>query len=175
MSFDKMKWSLRKWFPTTKKFQKNALLKKLSRFEKESIARGVAIGLFINFLPIPFQALWASLLCVYFKANLPIAVSLSFINNPFTFIPINYFLYKVGTLILGEPSKSFSFPEFRFDLGHFLTSLEFFKEWALGLGKPYLLGIFVVSLSTSTLGYLLIQAFWAILRKYSCTPLERMK
>src|SRR3546814_14828288 len=126
-----MKKPLRKWFPTAKKLQSSPLLKKVGRFEKDPVARGFAVGLFVNFLPIPFQALWASLLCVYFKANLPIAVGLSFINNPFTFIPINYFMYKVGTHILGEPSQKFSFPSFKFDLDHFLTFLSQYFEWAI--------------------------------------------
>ncbi len=162
-----MKWSLRKLFPTKKKLQNNLWIKKLGRFEKESVARGVAVGLFINFLPIPFQALWASLLCVYFKANLPIAVSLSFINNPFTFIPINYFLYKVGALILGEPPHQFAFPEFKFDLTHILASLDPCIDWALSLGKPYLLGIIIVPLTASILGYLLTKGLWTILKPYS--------
>ena len=130
------------------------------------MAGGVAIGFFINFLPIPFQIIWASLLCFYFKVNLPVAAALTCINNPFTFIPINYFLYKVGLFILNEPPQTLTFPEIKFDPSHFMIFLDQFLIWILTLGRPYLLGVFLVSLSTAILGYLLTILLWEFSRAF---------
>src|SRR5579862_8691996 len=69
----------------------------LFKSNRESIARGVAIGLFVAILPIlPFQSLLAILLTILLRANLPIAFFISWISNPFTIAPIAYFNYYIG-------------------------------------------------------------------------------
>ncbi|MBN9343151.1 MAG: hypothetical protein BGO76_04085 [Caedibacter sp. 38-128] len=162
-----------KWFFRVKRLRKHPFiktknchfsLKELSQLNRHTVAGGVAIGLFVNFLPIPLQVVWASLLCVYFKINLPIAVALTCINNPFTFVPINYFLYKVGLFVLNEPPQALAFPNFKFELAHFLSFLEQFLSWSLTLGKPFILGVIIVSLTAATLGYLLTVLLWEFSR-----------
>ncbi|MBN9413544.1 MAG: DUF2062 domain-containing protein [Candidatus Paracaedimonas acanthamoebae] len=158
--FFKVKWLRKHPFIKTKNCHFS--LKELSQLNRHTVAGGVAIGLFINFLPLPLQAIWASLLCLYFKTNLPIAVALTWINNPFTFIPINYFLYQVGLFILDEKPQLFPFLEFKFSLDHLMLFLEQFLSWAFTLGKPYILGVFIVSIASGALGYLLTSLLWEL-------------
>ncbi|AIL12724.1 hypothetical protein IM40_03000 [Candidatus Paracaedimonas acanthamoebae] len=168
--------SFQKWVSNAKWFRKHTLLKtkncqrfsfkELGQLNRHNVAGGVAIGLFVNFLPIPLQILWASLLCVYFKTNLPVAVALTWINNPFTFIPINYFLYKVGLFVLNEAPQLLTLPEFKLEIAHLMTFFEHFISWALTLGKPYILGVFIVSFASGTLGYLLTFLLWEISQKF---------
>lgn len=134
----------------------------LGDFNRHTVAGGVAVGLFVNFLPIPFQMFWAAFLAVLFSVNLPIATALTWINNPFTFIPINFFIYKVGSMILFESPTFFSFPTFHWNQH---TIEDFFHEfimWLGALGKPYLLGVAVVSIGAAATGYCLTQAFWSL-------------
>lgn len=161
--------SFQKRFLKVNRFKKHILykvknypnfLKKLGPLNRHHVAGAVAIGLFVNFLPIPFQILWASLLSLYFKTNLPIAVALTWINNPFTFVPINYFLYKVGLFILNEPPQTFTFPTFKFEISHLMTFFEQFLSWTLTLGKPYILGVCMTSFIAAALGYLLTSLLW---------------
>lgn len=164
-----MKYLARKWLPKLKTLKKNPNFKRIKRllkrqgleaFNRHTVAGGVAVGLFVNFLPLPFQMFWAALLAILFSANLPIAVALTWINNPFTFIPINFFIYKVGSLLLMEPSTTFSFPEFHTSQNTFESFFQELIVWLGALGKPYLLGVAVVSLSAALSGYCLTHAFW---------------
>ncbi len=165
------KHPLSKWVPSLKMLMKSPNLRKMNTrlkrrgvgtFNRHTVAGGIAIGLFVNFLPIPFQIFWAAFLALLFSVNLPIAVSLTWVNNPFTFIPINFFIYKVGSLILRESPTAFSFPEFRGSQATFGSFLQEFMMWLGSLGKPYLLGVVVVSVSAALAGYCLTQAFWTL-------------
>jgi uncharacterized protein (DUF2062 family) len=63
----------------------------------ESVARGVAIGLFWAFV-VPFaQVLFAAAHCVWWRANIPVAAAITFITNPFTIGGWLYLAYQVGT------------------------------------------------------------------------------
>lgn len=165
-----MKHPIKKWLPNLKTLKKNSSLRRIkgslrqnvALFNRHTVAGGIAVGLFVNFLPIPFQMFWAAFLAILFSVNLPIAVALTWINNPFTFIPINFFHYKIGSMILSESPAPFSFPEFHW---HQHTIGSFFQEataWISSLGKPYLLGVIVVSVGAALGGYCLTHVFWSM-------------
>lgn len=167
-----MRRFLKNWLPDHATLQREPSLRWLSdwlghahlwHLNRRSVAKGVAIGLFINFLPIPLQMLWAALLAFLCRANLPIAILMTWINNPFTFIPINFLIYQVGAWILGEKntvSSVPSLPEWHWEsIGVFAH--EFFT-WFSSLGKAYLIGLPIVSISSALLGYFLVQIFWRI-------------
>lgn len=91
-------------------FRSDSIPAHLFHFNRKSVAKGAAIGLFINFLPIPLQPVWALVLAIFCRANIPIAVSLTWINNPVTFIPINLFIYTIGSYFTGEELPSLTLP-----------------------------------------------------------------
>ena len=72
----------------------------LWHFHRRAVSGAVFIGLFCALLPIPFQMVVAGLLAVFARCNVPIAVALVWITNPFTFAPIFFFAYKLGAWLL---------------------------------------------------------------------------
>ncbi|AAP99261.1 MULTISPECIES: DUF2062 domain-containing protein [Prochlorococcus] len=66
-------------------------------------ARGVAIGIFSGCFPFfGFQSLIGICLASLFKANHLLAIMGTWISNPFTYIPLYWMNYKVGSYFLGS-------------------------------------------------------------------------
>jgi uncharacterized protein len=125
---------------------------------RHSAAGGVAIGLFLAFIPIPGQMLIAALLAIYFRVNLPLAVIFVWISNPLTIPPLFYLSYKAGAFILQEPALELSF---EFSTDWFMSII--FEVWdALLLGALTLGGLSALA------GYFFIKWLWrmAIIRKW---------
>lgn len=131
----------------------------LWRFTRRSVPRGVALGLIVGiFLMIPgVQIAGAALLALPVRANVPLAVSMTFLSNPATTPFILGLSYYVGKVMLGRSG----------DLSAFYGLMEHhasLKEWAavlLGEAAPVMLfGLAIVSLVVAAVGYLLASWFW---------------
>ncbi|KOR31170.1 hypothetical protein TI04_02250 [Achromatium sp. WMS2] len=81
----------------------------LWHLNRRSIARAFAIGLFITVLPVPIHMLLATASSIIFRANLPLAIALVWVNNPITMPAVFYFCYLLGAFILGRPIAWFDF------------------------------------------------------------------
>ena len=68
----------------------------LFSFYPDPLRRGLAIGLFWAFIPMPFQMLPATFFCLIGTANLPIALLCVWISNPLTYAPILYVESFIG-------------------------------------------------------------------------------
>lgn len=122
----------------------------LWHMNRHSVAWGFAIGLFMAFIPIPLQMVFAVMLAVVFRANIPIAFSLVWITNPITIPPMFYFAYQVGAFILDTPVSNF---QIEFSLRWLFEELG--ARW-----RPFLLGCFVTGLGAGMLGYISVKVFW---------------
>lgn len=152
---------LRKWTPDPAKLKEHKHLRFLGdaldipnlwHFNRRNVAVAFAIGLGCMWIPIPFQSVLAALLAVLFRANLPLSVALVFITNPITMPPMFYGAYLVGEAILGKPEAGFSFEPSLDWLTH-----EFVQIW-----KPFLLGVGIVGVLSSVLGYYGIHLLWRL-------------
>tara|TARA_Y100000766_G_C18813342_1_gene559151 strand:+ start:202 stop:642 length:441 start_codon:yes stop_codon:yes gene_type:complete len=66
-------------------------------------AKGVAFGVFSGCFPFfGFQTLLGVFLAQLFKANIVLAAIGTWISNPFTYIPLYFFNYKVGSVFLKD-------------------------------------------------------------------------
>lgn len=84
-------------------------LRRLARLQGSSkaIARGLAIGVFAGCFPIfGFQTIIGVLLATLIRGNRIAAVAGTWISNPFTYLPLFWFNFKVGKLILLDDSLS---------------------------------------------------------------------
>ena len=121
----------------------------LWNFNRRSISKAFAAGLFCAFIPVPFQMILAAPAAVIFSANLPLSVALVWITNPITMPPIYYGCYKLGAWILdGEV------------LHDFVMSLEYVWEVFGVIWQPFLLGCIVVSTVSAFVGYWAIQLIY---------------
>ena len=70
-------------------------------------AKGLAIGVFSGCFPFfGFQTLIGIFFAKLAKGNIVLAAIGTWISNPFTYIPLYYFNYKVGSIFLNNsPSK----------------------------------------------------------------------
>ncbi len=125
---------------------------------RHSAAGGVAIGLFLAFMPIPGQMLLAALAAIYFRVNLPLAVVFVWLSNPITIPPLFYLCYKTGTLLLQETPELLDF-EF---------SLQWFSERIVDIWDVLLLGSLTLGGLSALIGYFAIKLIWrmAIIRKW---------
>jgi len=122
----------------------------LWHFNRHSVSRAFAIGLFCTWIPFPFQSVIAAFGALYFRANLALSVALVFVTNPITIPPMFYFAYRLGSLILGGKEEK--------------IEIELSLEWlvnSLGqIWQPLFLGSFLLALFSSMLGYLVVQFIW---------------
>ncbi len=117
---------------------------------RASASSAVAVGLFIAFMPIPFQMLTAALLAVMLRLNLPLAVAMVWVTNPITMPPLFYFCFKVGVWIMGSVDQELTFA----------WSWEWFRKGLAHVWEPFLLGCTVVGLVSAAAGYLAVRALW---------------
>ncbi len=131
----------------------------LWRFTRRSVPRGVALGLVVGlFLMIPgVQIAGAALLALPVRANVPLAVAMTFLSNPATTPFILAMSYYLGKIMLGRTGD---ISEFTALIEHH-ASISQWARWLLSETAPVMmLGLFVVSVVTAVIGYFLAIWFW---------------
>lgn len=138
----------------------------LWHFNRHSISKAVAIGLFCTWLPFPFQSIFSATSALFFRANIAISVALVFITNPITIPPLFYFAYQLGNLVLGRESMDLSI-----DL-----SMQWLTDSLMLIWQPLFLGCFLLGLFCSMLGYLTVQVLWRqnIRKRLKARALKRL-
>lgn len=122
----------------------------LWHLNRRSIAKAIAIGLFVGYTPILGHMLLAAFLAIVFRANLPLSVALVWISNPFTIPPMFYFAYKLGAYILHHPLQHF----------HFQMTLHWFINEIDEIYPPLLLGSLICGSILALLGYTMTKLYW---------------
>lgn len=124
----------------------------LWHLNRRSVAAGIAIGLFVAFLPLPMHMLIAAALAIPLRANLPLAVGVVWVNNPFTMVPFYYLGYQLGAVLMGSAALPRE------------TDLDPGIDWLLNEGwdilQPMLLGGVIVGLICAVLGYVGMRLLW---------------
>ena len=124
----------------------------LLHLNRRSVSYAVGIGLFLAFVPIPFQMVLAVACAIIFRFNLPISVGMVWISNPITIPPLFYFCYKVGTWILQTPIQDIEFQ----------ASSEWLMNEMAAIWQPFLLGCFTVGAISGLLGFIAIRLLWRL-------------
>ncbi|MEO2069260.1 MAG: DUF2062 domain-containing protein [Desulfurobacteriaceae bacterium] len=140
-----------KWL--RKAFSLNFYIKKLQELKgsPEETAKGLALGVFIGFLPINgFQVLIAVILATLTRVNKLAAAIGTHVTNPWTTIPVLIIDYYLGCYILG---KKPCFPDI--DLTSFHSIVSCGKE----IIAPMFIGGVVLGLIFSILSYFGIKKF----------------
>lgn len=106
---------LKALLPTPEKILESRTLKlfaphladpRLWHFNRHSLNKAVYIGVLTAFFPLPGQMLLALIGSLIFRANVPMALGLTWITNPLTSLPIFYAGYYIGAKIIDAPMIS---------------------------------------------------------------------
>lgn len=140
----------------------------LWQLNRRSVAGGVAVGLFTGLIPgsNPVQFFFAALFAAVFKVNLPVAVTTTLYSNPFTVIPIYIVAYTLGEFVIGNGTGNMPQTDLHLmdkNIGEWIPALV---DWMMSLGKPLLMGIFLLALLLAVIGYFGVRAAWRLYTIY---------
>ena len=164
---------LKDLLPTPEKILESRTLKlfaphladpRLWHFNRHSLNKAVYIGVLSAFFPLPGQMLLALIGSLIFRANVPMALGLTWITNPVTSLPIFYAGYYIGAKIIDAPVISLRF------IGRMIAD---FSLWALSDGdNPFItykgtvsltafcIGLTILAIITSIVCGLAFKAIW---------------
>ncbi|MEX0731129.1 MAG: DUF2062 domain-containing protein [Aquisalimonadaceae bacterium] len=124
----------------------------LWHLNRHSVASGLGIGVFLAFIPMPFQMVVAAAGAILFRVNLPLAVLAVWISNPLTMPPLFYFSYRLGNWLMGTPVRE----------RHFEPTLQWFWMELNNIWQPLYLGSVVCAITTGLATYGLIHLVWRL-------------
>lgn len=134
-------------------FGKHIKHSSLFSFNKRSMSKGVAIGVFFAFITPIAQIPLSIIFSILFRANIPASILATFINTPFTFPFVYFSAWYVGNIMLGmtPDSNSFVFP-----------NSEMLSSWIIEMGKPLFYGTLLFATFFSTFFYFLTYFYYHI-------------
>jgi uncharacterized protein (DUF2062 family) len=138
-------------------FANRVLRSELWRFTRRSVPRGVALGMLVGII-IPFaQILFASLLCLSVRANVPVAALTTFVTNPFTTPLIWVLAYKVGAWLLRVDAMTVVAP-----VNQAITHSQFddMLTWLTGATLVTAFGLVIVGVIAASVSYLATSFGW---------------
>jgi uncharacterized protein (DUF2062 family) len=124
----------------------------LWHLSRRSVPGALSVGLFVAFIPIPFQMVLAAAVAIPLRVNLPVAASTVWITNPFTMPPLFFLAYKLGAWLLHVPTRNVEFK----------VSVEWLTTTLGTIWEPFLLGCFLFGTASALAGNLLMRMFWRV-------------
>ncbi len=157
---------LKSKIPTRESLQKERIVRYLQpilnrspeywAFDRSSVSRGVALGIFGMLMPFPFQLMLVLLLAIPARANLILSLGLVWLNTPLTMVPLYVFSYKVGAKILGETIRPV---DMHLSWKSLVTELR-------DIWKPFLLGCTVCGVVAGLAAWAIVYFGWRYFEEY---------
>jgi len=116
---------------------------------RRAVTKGLLVGLFWGFIPMPFQMLGVIATTPFMKFNVPIALATVWLSNPITYPPLWYLEYLTGNLILGKEG-----------LDNIELTMQWFQEHWNDIVVPLYVGTAFYSTVVAYLIYLLVNWLW---------------
>lgn len=147
---------IKRYLPDRKSFHETSQLRPFKRFlhhpclwhlNRRTVSGAVAIGLFCAYLPMPMEMLVAAALSIILKVNLPISVTLVWISNPVTWVPMYGAGYLLGAKILGMEAVKFD---------------DMTMTWLMSQVVPLWLGSLILGSLLALAGYLITRGLWRL-------------
>lgn len=142
-----------------KPFAGRVLRSDLWRFNRRSVPRGIALGLFAGIL-IPFaHSFVAAVSAVFVRANVPVAIAATWVSNPVTWVVIFPSAYRIGHGLLRVDAMTRVQP-----IGHALgsTGSGQLLHRLTGAGLETAFGLFVIATVLASVGYLATSFVWRL-------------
>lgn len=132
-----------------KMLDKYNLSREFLSMNRRSISKGVWVGLFWGFIPMPMQMVAVMLTTPIIRFNVPVAMAMVWLSNPLTMPAMYYMEYLTGNFLLGRDGVE-----------DIQLTLEWFSEHIDDIFVPLYVGTAFYSIVISTLIYLLINWLW---------------
>lgn len=142
-----------------KPFSRHILRSDLWRFNRRSVPRGVALGLFVGVMIPLAHFIVATIIAVFVRANIPAALAATFIGFPAIYVFIAAAAYKLGPWLLHVDQLTNVAP-----IAGTMQATEFdhLLQMVTSKGLPIAFGLFVIATVVSALGYLVTGFLWRI-------------
>ncbi len=134
---------------------------------RHSVARGLAVGMFWAWMPMPMQSPFACFFTWKLRGNVPLAFACCWISNPITIVPAIWLCYQIGLIVTWSEPTGFlgqiKLTMQQIDEQGFLTGMKslFGFMWGnLGVVYPFLIGSLVFSTLTALVAYFGTHALW---------------
>jgi uncharacterized protein (DUF2062 family) len=126
---------------------------------RRAVARGLAVGLFWAFMPVPLQSFFGAATAIWLRVNVLVAIAACWITNPITAAPIVYVAHAIGAFLLGPAPLP---PEAPASVAGDWSLEALAEVWQrlLSLGEAFLLGSLVLAIGAAALGYFALNTFW---------------
>ena len=146
---------IRKLFKrSNKKTKLDAFIKKYKipreylSVNRKSITRGLMVGIFWGFIPMPMQMLAVVFTTPFFRFNVPIAIATVWLSNPVTMPFMYYMEYLTGAFLLG------------YDALHVELTMHWFSTHLGDIFIPLYVGTFFYAIIVSIIVYYSINWLW---------------
>jgi uncharacterized protein (DUF2062 family) len=116
---------------------------------RKAITRGLLVGLFWGFIPMPMQMAGVLATTPFLKFNVPLGLATVWLSNPITYPPLWYLEYLTGNLILGRDGIS-----------NIELTLDWFSNHWDDIVVPLYVGTAFYSTVVSYLIYLFVNWLW---------------
>jgi uncharacterized protein len=146
-------------FPSKEKLRQHPLITRFGNniqhspiwyTNRRSVTRGMSIGMFFAFLPLPFRTAPLIVSCISTGGNLPIAVACTWLLNFFVMGPVFYLSFKIGLWMLKQSED-----DLQFDWDVSLLTDQLGIIW-----QPLFLGSLIFASIAALLSYFLTDWFW---------------
>ena len=129
--------------------QKYKIPREFLSINRKSVTKALLVGIFIAFIPMPFQMLAVLAVSPFIRFNIPIAISMVWLSNPFTMPPMYYMEYLTGCKLLGiEPLHGIE------------MTVDWFKENIDKIFVPLYVGTFFYSATVAPAVYFIVNWLW---------------
>lgn len=154
--------------PTREQLEKNRYVKPFAhrilrsdlwRFNRRSVPRGVALGLFVGVMIPLAHFIVATFLAVFVRANIPAALLATFIGFPAIYVFIAAAAYKIGPWMLHVDQMTGVAP-----ITETMQTTEFdhILQMVTSKGLPIAFGLFVIATVTAAVGYIATSFGWRL-------------
>ena len=125
---------------------------RLWAIRRRNVVPAVALGAFVAFMPFPGHPLWASLLALAARINVPVAALTTFVSNPLTMGPMYFLAYRLGARLLQIPTQPFAIE----------MSFEWVSSTFTDIWQPLLLGCALLGTTAALLAWVVLDVMWRV-------------
>lgn len=168
---------VRKLLPAADKVSQHKMLRWLGptltkpslwQINRRSIAMGLAIGVFWGFLIPVAQIVFAAVMAVFLRANLPMAVGSTLVTNPVTFAPVYFLAYQFGDFVLGKSGPDVTEEMLAAQMNQISVTSAGWIDKIGDVAAPLFTGLVVFASVGAVLSYLVVTVLWrlAVVMRY---------